>query len=1000
MRTLIHTAALLMSLSFNVCFSEIADAQVSSEQKRQLDQVTLQDVPDGAPGIATGIVVDGKIIYSKCVGFANLESESQINSRSRFNIASNGKQFTALAILKLEAEGKLSLTDDIRKYFPDFYPKIKSPITIEQLITHTSGIRSIHHLWSLQGKTWWKFEFGNDDVMELLKRQEDLSFTPGTDHLYSNSNYVLMAEIVAKVSGRSFVDYTNEMFRQLGMPDTSFESDHTAIRGSIAKPYFNFQTWKGYDWLADIVGDGCLFSTLDDQLQWECIVQGAGETKFDRALIQRSQRLVNAELCSTYGFGLEHRDEGGRDAVFHAGSTGAWKAYSLRYPEQKLAVVTLTNSGRVIPSMHARQVSNIIMGKSESGETSLVQSKPETVGPKVETDEILGTYLAGGFFFEFIQSKGELYLRRDGRSDVRLERESANVFHEVDDPKFKQEFVRNEDGELQVTAYHNTHAPYSLTRVSCDWNGHDYESIDGTYVNSETDGEIRIEHQEGKQYSFTIKGKKTRNAKLVTPNRLASGSYVIEWSEEHDEVPGFMLYTNAVRRVKFTRLTADSLSPDPQDLSVRDENARSVMARRISDQQQFLFEFKKSNPPEGNSTEARIRWMDSAEQAFKESLQNGSSDEAESSTRYESFSPYVWSWMPMLVTEGSPGEELINRTRIIRVLPTLLADLETVVEQREPGACELLRVPDLGNGLSRVQLLVQVDQSFLKRFREAVDKLPAVVSAWQVSFQKNGVKFPRHLRSALPQMQQFAKLIDIELALREDRLEEAQARVSSMATPGMLPSGFRSFVERLARQYHGSNQTGAALAVLDMGLLSTTEGDWPSASFRSLYEECGGRTATQRFELAVARRAAPLVRSSIKFDLGTLVDIETGKALDSDAFEGKTVVLDFMTRGCAPCLEAVPKLQAFDEDRPDVVVLTVVVGESKDRPVVMEAVRERGGKFTMVYDTANWMEKLNVYGYPSYIVVSPDKTVLKPFGLRVEATHSFDEVVATLDLKE
>ena len=111
---------------------------------------------------------------------------------------------------------------------------------------------------------------------------------------------------------------------------------------------------------------------------------------------------------------------------------------------------------------------------------------------------------------------------------------------------------------------------------------------------------------------------------------------------------------------------------------------------------------------------------------------------------------------------------------------------------------------------------------------------------------------------------------------------------------------------------------------------------------------------------------------------------------------GKTLVLDFMARGCGPCLAAVPKLQQFDDDHPDIVVLTVVVGPAEDRPIVREQVRARGGRFTMVHDTADQARDLGVVGYPSYVVVTRDRKVLKPFGLRTEPTHSFDDVVGTL----
>ncbi len=415
----------------------------------------------------------------------------------------------------------------------------------------------------------------------------------------------------------------------------------------------------------------------------------------------------------------------------------------------------------------------------------------------------------------------------------------------------------------------------------------------------------------------------------------------------------------------------------------RDQAARTLMARRSSLQQSFLFEHIKARPPVGTSTDDWLRWMDEAERAFAKSIRPERRAGGVPGSRAESFSPYVWSWMPMLLRNGAPEDEILNRTQVERVLPSLLADLEAVVDDRESGACELLRIPDLGNGLSRAGLLDRVDRDILGRFRTAIG-----------TFRARGSGTSRHLRSANAQLRGFARSIDVEFDLRASRLELAQARIAAMATPGDLPSGFPTMVERLARAYRAADRFGSAPAVLDLGLLSTTEGDWPARDLRALYEDCGGRTGTARF--ALARRAAPLLPTSARFDPGTLVDVETGQALDSDAFAGKSLVLDFTARGCGPCLEAVPKLQEFYEEHPETVILTVVVGPEEDRRIVRDAIRERGGRFPIVYDTAKSAELLGVYGYPSYVVVSPERHVLKPFGLRTEPTHSLDDVLGTL----
>ncbi|HEY9117394.1 MAG TPA: serine hydrolase domain-containing protein, partial [Roseivirga sp.] len=196
-----------------------AQQSLTPIQKQQLEEIATQDVPENAPGIATAIIQNGRVIFKQYAGMADLSDSSIIGESTRFNIASNGKQFTALAVLSLIDNKQLKLSDDIRKWFPNLLPKVKDNITVQHLLNHTSGIRDFYDLMSLQGYTWWEVSWNNYDVLNLLEKQTDLNFEPGTKYLYSNSNYILLALLIEKVSKQSFVEYTNEMFKQLNMPN-------------------------------------------------------------------------------------------------------------------------------------------------------------------------------------------------------------------------------------------------------------------------------------------------------------------------------------------------------------------------------------------------------------------------------------------------------------------------------------------------------------------------------------------------------------------------------------------------------------------------------------------------------------------------------------------------------------------------------------------------------------------------------------------------------------
>ena len=188
------------SITFIILFISI----ITSAQKidlKKIDAIVNSKIGEKDPSLFIGIVKNGNIIYERYRGLANLQHQVKVDEKSRSNIASIAKQFTALMILQLSLEEKLSLEDDIRKYLPKLYPGIKGQIKIRHLLNHTSGIRDYADLMSIQQKPWWKqVGLDNNDVIELLEKQEDLSFKSGSRYMYSNSNYTILTKIIEAVS--------------------------------------------------------------------------------------------------------------------------------------------------------------------------------------------------------------------------------------------------------------------------------------------------------------------------------------------------------------------------------------------------------------------------------------------------------------------------------------------------------------------------------------------------------------------------------------------------------------------------------------------------------------------------------------------------------------------------------------------------------------------------------------------------------------------------------
>lgn len=166
---------------------------------------------------------------------------------------------------------------------------------------------------------------------------------------------------------------------------------------------------------------------------------------------------------------------------------------------------------------------------------------------------MLGTYLDGGSaVFQLIEQDGDLHLRRFGRNDIKLEREADNIFHQWNDPDFKQEFTTNAAGEMEVTAYYWSHAPYTLTRPKVDWSGFDVNGLNGTYHNPETGVTMEVKHREGKQYQV-VRGDQESTGILITPTRMIVNNYRLEWPDPGQVVNKFLLFGDRIGRVHFGR---------------------------------------------------------------------------------------------------------------------------------------------------------------------------------------------------------------------------------------------------------------------------------------------------------------------------------------------------------------------------------------------------------------------------------------------------------------
>ncbi|MEM8616128.1 MAG: serine hydrolase domain-containing protein [Pseudomonadota bacterium] len=511
-------------------------------------------VGEGEPGYAVGIVIDGDIVFSDYAGLALIDTPTPINEETRFNIASVAKQFTALMVLDLARGGQIDLSADFRTYLPGAMPSVEAEITVAHLITHTSGIRDVYDLFFLTNGTWYESDFTNGTALDLLEQQRALNFDPGTSHRYSNSNYILLAELIAGVTGEPFPAYAKAFFEARGMEATSARRRQGAIIPNLARAYGNYGSgWIENPDIANTYGDGFMYATLSDLLTWETQVWGHGAT-LDPDLIRESQAPLNGSAHSSYGYGLEFGFYRGLPITYHEGATGSYNTYVLRFPEQKVSIVTTGNTNQVNAVALARVIANFLLKDAfKNGEG--YPSGPPSLSPFSGGEAQLGLYaFEDNSLITLTRKDGDLYREMEWADPVRLIQKDANLFHHETDASLKMALSRDADGRSQIALYSPDQVPKFAVHIPAVPEGKPYrQSLEGTFYNRETDTEIILEHTENDTFTM-IKNKRPRTLTLMGRDYLVWNAYRIRvLRDDTGRANGLSVDRNRIRNVMFIR---------------------------------------------------------------------------------------------------------------------------------------------------------------------------------------------------------------------------------------------------------------------------------------------------------------------------------------------------------------------------------------------------------------------------------------------------------------
>ena len=357
MRLSIIAAALLV-------VTHIGDAQTPPRQDTavRVDSI-FSRFTRSTPGCAVGVSRHGRTVLAKAYGMANLEYDVPLTTESIIEAGSVAKQFTAAAVLLLAQQGKLSIDDQVRKHIPEL-PDYGAPLTIRHMINHTSGLRDWGTVAAVEGWPRGSRVHTHDHVLDIVTRQRSLNFRPGSEYLYSNTGYNLLAVIVQRVSGRSFADFTRtEIFEPLGMARTSWRDDYTRVVKGRATAYSPAGTGFRLNMpFENVHGNGGLLTTVEDLLRWSANFDGGhvGGPALLREQVRPARLTSGREI--EYAAGLTVSRYRGVAEVSHSGATAGYRAFLTRYPEHGLAVAVLCNHAGAPAVTLGHQVADLYLG--------------------------------------------------------------------------------------------------------------------------------------------------------------------------------------------------------------------------------------------------------------------------------------------------------------------------------------------------------------------------------------------------------------------------------------------------------------------------------------------------------------------------------------------------------------------------------------------------------------------------------------------------------------
>jgi CubicO group peptidase (beta-lactamase class C family) len=562
-QSIIRLSLLLIFISSASILQAQTKKGKATSSNEQVDELFAPWDKNDTPGLAVAVVKDGKIVYKKGYGAANLEYNIPISPSSIFHIASVSKQFTTFSVLLLEKQGKLSLEDDIRKYIPEV-PDFGKKITLRHLATHTSGLRD---QWNLLAMAGWRLDdvITKEHVLKLVSKQKDLNFTPGSEYTYCNTGFTLLAEVVARVSEMSFAEFTKaNIFEPLQMNNTLFYDDHEKIVKNRAYSYYS--SGEGYKKSVlsyANVGATSLFTTVEDLSLWSL--------NFNNPIVGDASIIKTMNTPAILNNGKEFGGAMGQfvgkykglNEIQHGGADAGYRSYLTRFPDENFSVIVFSNSAQFNSAGMAHKVVDIYLKDKITVAPKKEVVKKETPSENISISEnTLNTYvghfeLQPGFIIQIKNEDGKLFAKATGQAVVPLIPLSKTEF-KVKGVDAKIEVTSNGGKNIEAIKLHQNGRIMDAPRVKVfdkttvtlsDFEGSFYsDELSTTYHFTIVDRKLTVQHSRHSDFELTPSKKDQFAAQAWFFGRVKFTR------DENNQIIGCLVSNGRVRNLKFEKV--------------------------------------------------------------------------------------------------------------------------------------------------------------------------------------------------------------------------------------------------------------------------------------------------------------------------------------------------------------------------------------------------------------------------------------------------------------